>query len=69
MVTTTCATLQVTSAFLGTFQYEMSQKHLKLIIILHTFGISRVTNFERNGIPSRVMVGHWKGFKWLLMNI
>ena len=39
------------------------------MVTLHTFELSHVPSYERHGIPSRVMLGHWNGFKWLLMNI
>ena len=63
MVSSTCATSQVTSTFLGMFREKiqfyrspkMSQKQPKLKVIIHVFGLSRAPNFERHGIPPRTM--------------
>ena len=48
---------------------KMSQKQPKLKGIIHAFEVSRGLIFERNGMPLRDMVCHWKGVMWHGTNI
>ena len=63
-MSSTRATSQVMSAFLGTFvrKYDQtrkspknSQKYPKLKVIIHAFGLSRGPSSERHGMLSRAM--------------
>ena len=78
MVSSTRATLQVMSTFIGTFRekirpgpekYKNVPKQPNLKVIIHAFGLPLGPSSERHDMPPRVMVGHRKGVIWLETNI